>query len=575
MGLMPIANRTWLVLPLLAALIRTVGTPEAYSIPPDLPRAVPADVAAVYFWQGGLANDGDGGSRSGDLAARLAGGAQQVGLLGLLDPALRPWADTAAGLIVAGPHPFAIAVLEARAAPRQDEVSDVAAEGHQLSDLRAALILMTHKQNAAIERQIQHFLLTYTNKAYTTLTTDGGSPPSRFALRDSRLPAWCEVNWGPIGDYYVVSVGQGSFERVLETLAQSRSALARNEWFSTASDALDLSNAAVGLYLRPGTIIAELDAVLYQKVARVRSALHLAATDRGLWTLHTKDRAIEVNMFRSVATTGAQAGTPDSSRKPESGSRYQNEQRTLASGRLPDGAPLDLVPRGARRYTVIEWNAPAALDALSRAYLMSRSPSSQAKLRLFWGGVERDSGLSIRDDVISHFGPYLLIHNDPAHALRLPLAWTYVIPIDGSDTALRANIDKLLGYARERLGDSSTLRLRRDDLRTLGATPTPGGQPDKPAEQANGLETEPSEHSRPTDRRSDADSESQVPPSDAESISLWYLFAGLNGPALAVTDQYLVISYSPHALRLSLSHLEAVKGNDSSKNLAEPLPSRP
>ncbi len=79
--------------------------------------------------------------------------------------------------------------------------------------------------------------------------------------------------------------------------------------------------------------------------------------------------------------------------------------------------------------------------------------------------------------------------------------WTVLVPISCNATLLRSRIDRVLGVVEDLLHDADGVQIHRD------------------------------------------------------FDNIWYIRYGLAGPALAVTDRWLIISYSPTALRQNLSRL--------------------
>jgi hypothetical protein len=51
---------------------------------------------------------------------------------------------------------------------------------------------------------------------------------------------------------------------------------------------------------------------------------------------------------------------------------------------------------------------------------------------------------------------------------------------------------------------------------------------------------------------------------------VWYLQAGLYGPALAVTNRWIVISHSPAAVRQNVAHLESRSGAAPATTAGQP-----
>lgn len=179
-----------------------------------------------------------------------------------------------------------------------------------------------------------------------------------------------------------------------------------------------------------------------------------------------------------------------------------NELHTLAGGPLMAKVPKGLIPEQATRCTAVDWDPRALLRAIQNGVLSSRSPHNQRDLRAFWNNVEQQSGVSIEMDIFAQLGEPLIIHNAPRHVLNLPLAWTYVIPIRGDPGSLRLSLDRLLEYARDSIDGDALVQLRRD----------PDG--------------------------------------------IWFLFSGVSGPALGITDAGVIISFSPAATRENINRFK-------------------
>jgi hypothetical protein len=157
-----------------------------------------------------------------------------------------------------------------------------------------------------------------------------------------------------------------------------------------------------------------------------------------------------------------------------------------------------IIPQQARGYAVIDLNPRGVVRSIAQAYLAAKSPSSRERVHSFWREVESSTGVSIERDILQHLGRPMIIHDYPHHALNLPLAWTILLPVEGDADVLRGNVNKLLGAARRELAGQSGVQLVRD----------PDG--------------------------------------------VWYVQIGLAGPAMAVTDRWVVVSFSPSAVRQNI-----------------------
>jgi hypothetical protein len=158
------------------------------------------------------------------------------------------------------------------------------------------------------------------------------------------------------------------------------------------------------------------------------------------------------------------------------------------------------LPEAARTFAAIGVEPSVWYERIRGAFLAARSRKNAAESRAYWSNVERDAGLLFAELFSRLSGP-ILVHDYPEHALRLPPAWTIAVPIKGDAIALRKEIDAILTYWQKALEGGSWGLSRSAD-------------------------------------------------------GLWFMKVGLEGPSITVTDWYLVISFSPHAVRQNLELLK-------------------
>jgi hypothetical protein len=443
------------------------------SMPESLLRAVPKDAVLAYF-AASPNTDGPNTQSSLGLATFVIERAQEFGLLSKLNERPRMWADVLASMSELLDYPHAGVLLDISAAPRPDG-------GHQLSGLHAALIIRTRTQGggARIGQRIQHLLSSYTNDENSTLSShiSDGSPV--FTLRDRRLPDWVELTWGTHGEDYIVAIGAGSFDRIVQTIADQSLSLADDAWFTNAWKVAGGPDASLTALLRFDIARSAADDSLRSKFEHVQENLRLGGVDRGLWTVGRRARAIEAGAF-------LRRGNGD-----EWQPITRREDADFAPGVIPDEATW---------YAIYDVEPRALVDTVSKTYLASKSPHAQDKNRTFWRKAEERVGLSIDGDILALLRQPIVSHNYPQHALRLPLAWTRLIAVADPD-ALRRNLDRVLEAAREELAKEGPTQLRHD---------------------ADGV---------------------------------WYLYLGIAGPALTVADRWLIVSFSPDAVRKNVEML--------------------
>jgi len=147
----------------------------------------------------------------------------------------------------------------------------------------------------------------------------------------------------------------------------------------------------------------------------------------------------------------------------------------------------------------------------TRAYLASQSPSAREAWARSWDRFVAGGDWSVESDFLDLFGEVVILHDHPPHPLGIPLLCTVLVEIDGSAQTVGRSLDRILGAAQSAL------------------VPAADAPPPSPW--------------TPTLRR--------------DPDGLWYIQAGLLGPALAVTDGWIVISYAPDAVRANLRQQDA------------------
>lgn len=454
------------------ALIATM-TSVVYALPPSIIRAVDRDASAVYFGYSENPDDPTVSTQNTlQTATAFIDQLDRMGMLANVDSSIRYWIDILTALNDIKEFPHAVVLYHIDASPRDDG-------GHQLAQMKAALIIHTDGDNARIEQRIQHMLNRYTNNDEASLTIASlGSDPI-YVLRNTQLPDWAMINWGKVGPYYVISIGKGVFHRTQSAINQPSKSLIADPWFGRAFSSTQGSDAMLGWYVRFDSLQINADPSFVEKVKKVQTSIGLNNVQRGLWMVRNNFRAVHINGY-------VQRGNKDELQK------YTNDD-------LAKSFSIQLIPKQASSYTVMDFNPHGLLVGLNEAYLATRSPGAQLRCEEFWHKVQSGANLSLEEDLYAHLDKPMIIHNYPRHAFGLPFAWTILMRIKDHSDLLRLRVDQLLNYISRELMKDSLFQLRRDD------------------------------------------------------DGVWYLFAGIMGPALKVTDQWVVISFSPVALRQNIA----------------------
>jgi len=167
-----------------------------------------------------------------------------------------------------------------------------------------------------------------------------------------------------------------------------------------------------------------------------------------------------------------------------------------------------IIPQEARLTAVIRVPTRWLVDNIPRAWLGAQSAGNADKWRRIWTRLEEEAGMDISGNLVGHLGENVVLFDFPPHPLSIPFAITVAIEISDQG-AVQSSTSALLAawsrYLDERAERNKTTLAR--------------------------LKVRQSED------------------------GIWYMQAGILGPALKVTDRYIVVSWSPEALRQALRRI--------------------
>jgi hypothetical protein len=170
---------------------------------------------------------------------------------------------------------------------------------------------------------------------------------------------------------------------------------------------------------------------------------------------------------------------------------------------------LRVVPAEARRFGIFNVPTSWLVDNLPRAWVAARSESHVATWQRLWELLEQETGVDISACLINNLGGTVIIFDYPRHPLDIPFALTIAIEVK-DPKPVRLATDTLL---------STWSRYLDENAERKGTTLV------------------------------------RVKVKQAQD-GVWYLQAGILGPALKVTDRYVVLSWSPMSLREALEQME-------------------
>lgn len=386
-------------------------------------------------------------------------------------------------------YPHAVALIDARAM-----AIDGSSDGRRVDQLRMALIVQTGGQNLPFRRIIQKTVNEQTDSGVAKLEHKSAGGAEYQELRDTRLPDWSTIAWGELGGYFVITLGADVWPSIAALAADGSAGLARHAWMEEVR-AEHARDALIEIYVAIREIRARLDPFVDGRATDFFAAWQVEQMDRAHWTIGFQDRAL---YCRSHLRIGERTRT-----------RLWADPQALETNEKLRG----VIPEGARfgvyQLAVGEW-IPRFISGL----VATRSPDQRREIEQVWARIQREVGFDAQAGFLEHLGDHVILHNEPLHPLRLPLAFTTLVEIRGEPAAVRATLDKMSGAWQ------NWLRQRNDE------TPVPN----------------------PLSIERDPD-------------GIWYMQLGpVALLAWTTTDRYLVESWSPTALRAYLAKAGAAVG---------------
>jgi hypothetical protein len=466
-----------------------------------LERCVPADAMAAYF---GRPSPEMLDAPPGGTADNLASWFITLKGMGVIPKDGRVAADIIGSVPILWRRPHAIMLLDVSS-------QEVRPNVYRLAQMQAAMIVANKGIELAIDRRIRDLLATYTDGDNGKIAVRAVDDIAINRLTDLRLPDWAVIEWGQVGDYFVASLGQGAFDRVLEVLKGRKPSLAGDDWFAQAHARARGSESGLEIYGDLERIRARLEPDTKDRPAAVLQALHLQLASRVIWTTGHDERAV-----RSLVVGRARNGEDVFIRL----SARENAAPEVAA----------VIPAEASSYFVLRAPLGDLFRTFRNGYMESQSAGQQRAVHELWARLQQQYDFDSETQVLDQLGDHFIVHTWPPHPLDLPLFWTMWIQIKGDGATVNRAVDRMMTAWKEELS-----------------------RPDPPLPEpltrkaiASGAATRPAKR-KPAFRLS--------PQVRHEPDGLWSLQLGFINPALAVTKDWMIISWSPESVRANLRHL--------------------
>lgn len=431
----------------------------------------------------------------GQPALSIASIAAALNAAGLIPSEGQVFADIAGALPLFGQFEHAIVLLDvsSRVVERPDDAASRPADVQislRLKRMQTAVIFRTGDQSAAVLDQLNRVIGRYTNQKVAKLSSEKEANYPYQRLVDARLPGWAIWEWGRLDEFFVVSFGEGAFQKIVRAHNGTLKRLGEDQWFQQARKKNRDENALVEWFIAFSALRERIGDAAQGRVANVADALQASDMTHDLWTIGQEGRAL--TWFRCYRRKGVDI------------------VQTFSD---PAHSPLQhrqIVPDTARHMAIIHVPTRWLVESLPRAWVAAESEGNVRKWKRAWRSLEQETGIDISGNLIEHLGQTIVLYDYPPHPLDIPFAFTVAIEIKNK-RAVRMATDALLGawgqYLDDRAERNQTVLVRM-----------------KVKHDEDGV---------------------------------WYLQAGILGPALKVTDHYVVLSWSPQALRDALKYIES------------------
>jgi len=384
-------------------------------------------------------------------------------------------------------YDHALALIDAQAKP-------VAPDGRikRVDRLQLAMLVRTRGRSELFLRIIQKAVNEQTNGGFATLARRRAQRWDYQELRDTRLPEWSVIAWGELDDHFVITVGQDVWPLIASVAVGEHASLGSDEWLRAARERRG-RDALIEIVLAADRFRTRLDPVVDGRATAFFHGWDADNLQRAHWALGYQDRALFCAAHFEIGG--------------------KTIDRLYADPAQRDPRWLQAIPPGTR-YAIFQYPMERLLPSFVRAINLTNSAESRAANEKVWSRVQAEYGFDAERDIVGQLGDHLVLHNDPPHPLRLPLAFTSLIEIRGDARRLRNALQKLCTAWKDHL--------------------------DKIADET-GI---------PNLNRIERDGD------------IWYFqFGPFAGPAWIITDRFVVTSWSPKALRTYLEHAGPAVGN--------------
>lgn len=416
-------------------------------------------------------------------------------------------------LVVRYPHAFAL--IDTAARPTETDPT-----ARRVDRLQFAVAVRLGETAAEAQDAVEPFLRVIqkavneqTNQGAATLAQKCAGDWSYQELRDQRLPDWAVIAWGLIDEHFILTVGAGVWPAIAAVAGAEEPALTHAPWYIVARGKTR-NTALIEIFVAVKAIQERLDPFVDGRASALFGTWSSEPIQQAYWAIGFEERA----MYCRAALR-----QPDD----EQGSRTMHRLYADPQPRAPH--LLATIPDNAK-FAVFQVAAGRLLPRFFGSLLAMQGPAARSNIERIWREIQQTHDFDVERDLLANLGRHIVMHNDPPHPLHLPLAITTLIEIERNPADVRRTLERFCAAWQATL----------DDVAQRAAL--------APAEK----------NPPPFTLHRDPD-------------GVWYVrfnlagprWLGLAGPAWTVTDRFIIVSWSPLALREYLDRVGDAAGRRS------------
>ena len=185
-------------------------------------------------------------------------------------------------------------------------------------------------------------------------------------------------------------------------------------------------DALIEIYVSVAGIRERLDPFVDGRATDFFAAWQVEQIERAHWTIGFVGRAMlcESHMLAGGRTRTRQWADPQAAERDE---------------RVRAAIPTE------KRYAVYHLPVAELIPRFVAGLVATRSRETRREIHEVWARIQREVGFDAQTDFLDHLGNHIILHNDPPHPLRLPLAFTTLVEIRDEPALVRATLDKMSG----------------------------------------------------------------------------------------------------------------------------------